>query len=119
MKRLAFVFTQAPHTSSAGREGLDALLATSAVSEDIQVFFVGDGVFQLLPNQKPGVILSRDYISTFSVMALYEIEQIYLCAESLQERGLAEVVPWVVSCHIKRAQQIQQLLQQRDVVLTF
>lgn len=51
MKRLAFIFTQPPHTSSAGREGLDALLAASAFSEDIQVFFVGDGVFQLLPNQ--------------------------------------------------------------------
>ncbi|MEZ2697341.1 DsrE family protein, partial [Hafnia alvei] len=42
MKRLAFIFTQPPHTSSAGREGLDALLAASAFSEDIQVFFIGD-----------------------------------------------------------------------------
>ncbi|MGL4458272.1 MAG: sulfurtransferase complex subunit TusC, partial [Plesiomonas shigelloides] len=28
MKRIAFVFTHAPHGSAAGREGLDALLAT-------------------------------------------------------------------------------------------
>ncbi|MDR8439868.1 sulfurtransferase TusC, partial [Acinetobacter baumannii] len=29
MKRVAFVLSSAPHGSAAGREGLDALLATS------------------------------------------------------------------------------------------
>ncbi len=53
MKRVAFVFTSAPHGSAGGREGLDALLATSALTEDMGVFFVGDGVFQLLPGQQP------------------------------------------------------------------
>ncbi|MGM3213552.1 sulfurtransferase complex subunit TusC, partial [Klebsiella pneumoniae] len=48
MKRVAFVFTTAPHGSASGREGLDALLATSALTEEIGVFFLGDGVFQLL-----------------------------------------------------------------------
>ncbi|WP_016682733.1 sulfurtransferase complex subunit TusC, partial [Yersinia pestis] len=52
-KRIAFIFTQGPHGSSAGREGLDALLATSALSEDIGVFFISDGVLQLLPQQQP------------------------------------------------------------------
>ncbi|WP_260326001.1 sulfurtransferase complex subunit TusC, partial [Enterobacter cloacae] len=51
MKRVAFVFTSAPHGSASGREGLDALLATSALTEDIGVFFLGDGVFQLLAGQ--------------------------------------------------------------------
>ena len=57
MKRVAFVFTSAPHGSASGREGLDALLATSALTEDIGVFFLGDGVFQLLAGQKPQAIL--------------------------------------------------------------
>lgn len=52
-KRIAFVFTQGPHGNSAGREGLDALLATSALSEDLGVFFISDGVLQLLPQQQP------------------------------------------------------------------
>lgn len=38
MKRVAFVFSSAPHGSAAGREGLDALLATSALTDDIGVF---------------------------------------------------------------------------------
>ncbi len=39
MKRIAFVFSTAPHGSASGREGLDALLATSALTEALGVFF--------------------------------------------------------------------------------
>ncbi|PLL98143.1 sulfurtransferase complex subunit TusC, partial [Klebsiella michiganensis] len=56
MKRVAFIFSSAPHGSASGREGLDALLATSALTEEIGVFFVGDGVFQLLPEQRPAAV---------------------------------------------------------------
>lgn len=88
MKRVAFVFSSAPHGSASGREGLDALLATSALTEEIGVFFVGDGVFQLLPGQRPAAVLARDYISTFKLLSLYDIEQCWICAASARERGL-------------------------------
>ena len=61
-------FTQAPHGNSAGREGLDALLATSALTEDIGVFFISDGVFQLVENQQPEGVLSRHHAATFKVL---------------------------------------------------
>lgn len=79
MKRVAFVFTHGPHGGAGGREGLDALLATSALSEDLGVFFVGDGVLQLLPGQQPEKILARNYIATFGVLPLYDVERCYLC----------------------------------------
>ena len=41
MKRVAFVFTSAPHGSSAGREGLDALLAISQMPPGVPVACVG------------------------------------------------------------------------------
>ncbi len=64
MKRIAFVFSTAPHGTTSVREGLDALLATSALTDDLAVFFIADGVFQLLPGQKPDAVLARDYIAT-------------------------------------------------------
>lgn len=119
MKPLAFVFTQPPHSTSAGREGLDALLAASSLCDNICVFFIGDGVFQLLADQQPQSILCRDYIATFKVMRLYDIEQIYLCTESLQERGLSDDSAWVVAAQCLSAQQIHAHLMQCDKVLTF
>ena len=51
MKRVAFVFSSAPHGSAAGREGLDALLATSALTDDIGVFFLwATACFSCYPN---------------------------------------------------------------------
>ncbi|SQI19902.1 tRNA 5-methylaminomethyl-2-thiouridine synthase TusC [Salmonella enterica subsp. arizonae] len=45
MKRIAFVFSTAPHGSASGREGLDALLATSALTEALGVFLLATAFF--------------------------------------------------------------------------
>jgi tRNA 2-thiouridine synthesizing protein C len=100
MKRVAFVFSSAPHGSTSGREGLDALLATSALTDEIGVFFVGDGVFQLLGGQHPQAILARDYISTFKLLPLYDIEQCWVCSAALRERGLATKTEFVIDAEV-------------------
>lgn len=90
MSSLGFVFRQPPHGTTSGREGLDALLAASAYTEALDVFFIEDGVCQLLQQQQPDTILSRDYIATFKMLELYDIENIYVCGDSLLARGLSE-----------------------------
>lgn len=119
MNRVAFVFTSAPHGSSSGREGLDALLATSALTEDIGVFFTGDGVFQLLAGQQPQAVLARDYISTFKVLPLYDIETFYVCAASLQARGLNENMPLILDVTVVTPEILRERLSHFDTILTF
>lgn len=89
MSQLTYLFRSAPHGSSAGREGIDALLAASAYCEDISVIFMGDGVYQLLQGQAPADILSKDYAPMLKLFDLYDIEQVYVCADSLAKRGLS------------------------------
>ncbi len=119
MKKIAFVFTSMPHGNSSGREGLDALLATSALTDEICVFFISDGVCQILANQKPNEILARDYIATFKILPLYDIENIYLCTDSLKERSINEQSDWVVSPQLLNAIQIRDKIATSDVVLRF
>ncbi len=119
MKSVAFVFNSAPHGSSAGREGLDALLAMSALTEEIGVFFLGDGVFQLLANQRPDDILARDYIATFKVLPLYDIEQLWLCAASLRERGLSASHSFILNAQPLEPKALRECLHRYDVVMTF
>jgi len=88
MHGIAFITRQAPHGSAAARETQDAILATSALTEDLSVFFIGDGVFQLLKNQAPKQIGSRNFAATFKLFDLYDIENIYVCQDSLLERGI-------------------------------
>lgn len=88
MNKIAFIFRCAPHGCASGREGLDALLAISAYSEELAVFFVEDGLYQLVPGQAPDQVMSRDHAPSFKLLPLYDIEQIYFCQDSLTARGL-------------------------------
>lgn len=118
MRKLAFIFNSFPHSTAAGREGLDALLAASAYSEDISVFFVGDGVTQLLKAQQPDEVLSRDYISAFKLMDLYDIEQVYVCQRSLCQFGLS-TDKLLIDVTAVEADELTQKLTQCQQILTF
>ncbi len=118
MKKVAFIFHSAPHATSAGREGLDALLAASAYSEDLAIFFVGEGVLQLLKEQDPAQVLSRDYISAFKLLDLYDIEQRYICEQSLQEWGV-EPNELIVEGQLLSAKEMVEQWELFDQLLTF
>ncbi|WP_070962841.1 sulfurtransferase complex subunit TusC [Vibrio sonorensis] len=118
MSTLTFLFRHSPHNNASGREGVDALLAASAYSEDIQVLFVGDGVYQLLHGQDTSEILSKDYAPMLKLFDLYDIEQVFACSHSLKERGLLQA-DLVIDVPIISLQEIQDKLQSTSKVLTF
>ena len=119
LNRIAFVFTQGPHGSSAGREGLDAVLATSVFSDEVALYFVSDGVLQLTKGQQPQQILARNYIATFGVLPLYDVEHCYLCAAALAERGMAVDVECVLPVEILSPEALRDKLAEYDRILTF
>ncbi len=119
MNRVAFLFTQAPHGSSAGREGLDAVLATGALSDDIGVFFIGDGVLQLNLQQQAERILARNYIATFGVLALYDIDQCFICADSLRARGQSLDVERVLQAEVLDAAALRAALATYHRIIRF
>ncbi|ASI95275.1 MULTISPECIES: sulfurtransferase complex subunit TusC [Vibrio] len=118
MSQLTYLFRSAPHGSNAGREGVDALLAASAYCEDITVLFFGDGVYQLLLGQDPTGILSKDYAPMLKLFDLYDIEQVFVCADSLAERGLAQA-DLVIDAEVLRTEQFKDKLQQAGKLLSF
>ena len=119
--KLAILFTQPPFGSSISREGLDALLAVSAFcdEEELAICFLNDGVFNLIANQQPELLLQKDHIATFKLIELYDLTECFVCQESLAERGLgnSELV-------LKEAQKVSknrlfEVLHQAEKVLTF
>ena len=76
MSKIAFICRRGPHGTASGREGLDALLATSALTESLALFLLGDGVLQLVKEQSPQAILQRHYAPTFKMLELYDIEEV-------------------------------------------
>ena len=117
MKKIAIIISSAPHGSAKGREALDTALALSTFNH-ISVFFMDDGVFHLLPNQHPEDILMRDYIATFNMLELYDIEDVYVCKTSLDERNLSQITINIANQLIEN-KQLHQLLASQDAVLRF
>lgn len=97
---------------------MDALLAASAYCEDISVIFVGDGVYQLLAGQNTAEILTKDYAPMLKLFDLYDIEQVYVCQTSLEQRGLANA-DLVVAAERLSSDGLREQLQRASKILTF
>ena len=118
--KLAFLFRTAPHGNAISREGLDALLAATAFcdEEEIGVFFVDDGVLNLLDGQNPELLLQKDFIRTFKLLDLYDIEQRFVCANSLDQYNLQTEQLIISAEKIDRTSLINKL-SQAEKVFTF
>lgn len=117
---LAFLFRTAPHGNAISREGLDALLAATAFcdEEEIGVFFIDDGVLNLLDGQNPELLLQKDFIRTFKLLDLYDIEQRFVCADSLDQYNLNTEQLIISAEKIDRTSLIKKL-SQTEKVFTF
>ena len=118
--KLAFLFRTAPHGNAISREGLDALLAATAFcdEEEIGIFFVDDGVLNLLDEQNPELLLQKDFIRTFKLLDLYDIEQRFVCADSLDQYNLQTEQLIISAEKIDRTSLINKL-RQAEKVFTF
>ena len=119
--KLAFLFRTAPHGNAISREGLDALLAATAFcdEEEIGIFFIDDGVLNLLDGQNPELLLQKDFIRTFKLLDLYDdIEQRFVCADSLDQYNLQTEQLIISAEKIDRTSLINKL-RQAEKVFTF
>ena len=118
--KLAFLFRTAPHGNAISREGLDAVLAATAFcdEEEIGVFFIDDGVLNLLDGQNPELLLQKDFIRTFKLLDLYDIEQRFVCANSLDQYNLNTEQLIISAEKIDRTSLINKL-SQAEKVFTF
>lgn len=116
-KKYAIINTSSTFDDIKGKEALDAALILGSYEMEIGLFFIGDGVYQTLPHDSK-MIKAKDYVSTFKALEFYDIEAIYVCEESLQQRHLpSEInIPNSILCS---SSQMQGLLTNFDVILTF
>lgn len=118
--KIAFLFRTSPHGTSISREGLDAILAATAFCEpnDIGIFFINDGVLNLIDNQQPEIIQQKDFIRTFKLLDLYDVEQHFICTASLQKFKL-DNRELILSCEKINRSLLLEKLNQAEKLFTF
>lgn len=85
---VAIVNSKAPYADNSGKDALDLALIFGSYEQDISLFFHGEGVWQLLADQHPEKLNQKNYLKTFGAFELYDIEKIYVCLDSINERML-------------------------------
>jgi tRNA 2-thiouridine synthesizing protein C len=103
---------------SYGKEALDVALIFGSYEQDVSLFFQGEGVRQLVNNQKAVCISSKDYLATFSALPFYDVENIYVCSASLEQRALTHHFH-VDNVMLLTPEAFSKKLRQHQVLLRF
>ena len=115
---IAIINKSAPYGSSNAQESLDMALAMSNFAQDVSVFFIEDGVLQLLVSQDPTVINAKAYHKTFAALEFYDIENIYVCKHSLLQRSI-EASQLCIPVTLIELEDLSKLLSKQQHVMTF
>jgi len=81
---------QAPYGGYKAQQSLDIALASAVFEQDVIFVFLGDGVFQILSNQKPGAINAKPMGGALETLQLYGVEEVYVDQSSLDARHLTQ-----------------------------
>ena len=117
-KKIGIINRTMPHGKTLGRESLDLTLAMSAFNESISLFFIGDGVYQLLDGHNPCEILQKHFQPLFKMLELYDVENIYVCEQALIERSITQG-ELMIDITLVTELQLKTKLAEQDQLLSF
>jgi tRNA 2-thiouridine synthesizing protein C len=118
VKKFLYVNRKAPYGTIYALESLEVVLIAAAFDQDVSLVFVDDGVYQLKKGQDTKAIEMKNFSPTYRALEMYDIEKLYVEQESLAERGLTEE-DLLVPVEVMSREQIAQLMETQDVVLSF
>lgn len=118
-KKSVLILNQhAPYGTSNARDALDVALTCSIFEMPVSLAFLGDGLFQLLKNHNTQQTGHKNIESMLSALPMYDIDQIYVCAEDLEANALSES-ELALPVQIISQSDLSKLLDSHDTVLTF
>ena len=88
-KKLLYLLRQPPYQGAHGAETIDAVLVTGIFDQQVSVLFKDDGVLQLLADQQGALLGRRSISSMLGALPEYDINDLYVCAESLIRHRLS------------------------------
>ena len=132
IKKFLYVNRKAPYGTIYALESLEVVLIGAAFEQDVSLAFIDDGVYQLVKGQDTSAIGMKNFSPTYSALGDYDVKTIYVEKESLDERGLTkdDLLPltwedededWAEkeSIHVVSSQELAEIMEQQDVVLSF
>ncbi|WP_434562695.1 sulfurtransferase complex subunit TusC [Pseudomonas sp. Z4-20] len=117
-KSLLLISRQAPWSGPGAREALDIVLAGGAFDLPIGLLFLDDGVFQLVAGQDAKAVQQKDLSANLQALPMFGVEDLFICAESATQRGLATDALALADLNVLSATDIAALIDRYDQVIT-
>ncbi|GIU52815.1 MULTISPECIES: sulfurtransferase complex subunit TusC [Shewanella] len=118
MKKICVIFRHSPIGNASNREGLDFAMLSASFEQEVSIVFTDEAVMHLLAEQQPELVGSKDYLSTFKALSLYDIETVLVCQESAKQFGLS-ANDFNFEAEMASTHQIQTLIQQANEVVVY
>ena len=116
MKRFLFIVSNSPYGSSYALEQMEAAMVAAAFDAKVAVLFRDEGVWNVQRDQAGAAIRQKTISNVLSALPAYEIEEVYVCADSLSGRDV-QTEPSLSIKPIHLSDQ-QALISACDVVIT-
>ena len=117
-KKFMLVNRKAPYGSIYALESLEVVLITAAFEQDVSVVFLDDGVYQLKKGMQTKGIATKNFSPTYRALEDYDVDKLYVDAESLAARGLT-AEDLVTEVKLVDSATLADLMAEQDVVLSF
>jgi len=118
VKKFLYVNRKAPYGTIYALESLEVVLIGAAFEQDVSLVFMDDGVFQITKGQDTADSDMKNFSPTYRALEMYDVEKLYVAKESLEARGLTEE-DLIVDVELKTADEIRDLMEEQDVILSF
>jgi tRNA 2-thiouridine synthesizing protein C len=117
-KKLMYVNRKPPYGTVYALEALEVVLIGAAFEQDVSMVFMDDGVFEIKKGQDTKGIEMKNFSSTYRALEMYDVEKLYVDKDSLEARGLT-ADDLVVPVEVLETNQLRDLMDEQDVILTF
>ncbi len=132
IKKFMYLNRKASYGTAYAIESLEVVLIAAAFDQDVSLAFIDDGVYQIVEGQNTDGIGMKNFSKTFHALGDYDINKLYVSAESLEERGLTadDLMPLVYededddweekpSVKIVSNAELSKIMSDQDVCLSF
>ena len=117
-KKVAFVLRHSPYRSDFSQDAIDAVLAAGLYGQSVSVFFMGDGVFQLLEASSTTRTDFKPLSKKLKALSLYDIDATYVCHDSLNARAI-EPKQLCIKAQVMDKPAINRLIRDNAVIVSF
>lgn len=118
VKKFLYVNRRQPHGTVYALESLETVLIGAAFDQEVSMLFIDDGVYQLKKEQNPESLEFKNFSKTYRALEMYDVENLFVERESLEQRGLT-VDDLLVEVEVISGTDVKSLVDDSDVILSF